>query len=182
MNPKIFVGVAIVIVAIIIGAVAFSGQSIINDTSDGGIIASPNNPPPSILPLTVDLEKLEITEIDENAAYIDVKFKISNPNQRSVILQLVKYQVFEGDLRIHAGQIGDRFEGFVEGSNFYTVLAGSHTMLSDTIVIQNTGNTPELWETLNNNTPDWRVSGEGFFNLSSMTAGMENNFTFEFEP
>ena len=186
MNPRIFVGVAVAIVAATVAIIAFSGQSIIDDTAGDGasIIVPSQNPPPSasILPLTVDLEMLEITEVDQRSATIDLKLRISNPNQRSVILQLVKYQVFEDNLRIHAGQIGDRFEGFVEGSNFYTVLAGSHTTLSDRIVLRNTGNAPELWEALSGNTPDWRITGEGFFNLSSITAGGENSFTFEFDP
>ncbi len=182
LNPRIFVGAAVVVVAVVIGAIAFSGQGIIDDTSDRGLLASPENPPMPILPLVTTLEKLEVAEIDDRAAYIDIKFKVSNPNQRSVILQLVKYQVYEDDLRIHAGQIGDRFEGFVEGSNFYTVLSGSHTILSETIVIRNTGNVPGLWETLSGDDIDWRVTGEGFFNLSSMTAGAEQNFTFELKP
>lgn len=181
MNPKIFVGVAVGVTVLIIGAIAFSGQNIIDDTSDRGILSSPENPPSSVVPLGVDLLELEIIEIDEQFAIISVKFKVSNPNQRSVILQFVKYQVFEGDLRIHAGQIGDRFEGFVEGSNFYTVMSGSHTLLSDTITLQNTGNTPELWNTLSSGTPDWQVTGEAFYNLSSMTAGGENSVEFEFE-
>ena len=180
MNPKIFVGVAVTIIIVIIGAIAFSGQNIISDTSGKGIFSSPQNPPSVILSLDIELDKLEIVEIDEKFAVIDVKFKVSNPNQRSVILQFLKYSLFEGDLRVHAGQIGDRFEGFVEGSNFYTVLSSSHTVLSDTIILQNTGNTPELWATLSSGDPDWRVAGEAFYNLSSMTAGGENSVEFEF--
>ncbi len=186
MNPRIFAGAAVAAVAVVIAVVAFSGQDIINDTTRGGFIASPQNPPLEIIPLAVDLEDLRVVEIDERAAIIDIKLKVSNPNQRAVILQLVKYHLFEGDLRIHAGQIGDRFEGFVEGSNFYTVLAGSHTVLSDRITLRNTGDTPRLWDILAGDgppgTPDWLISGEGYFNLSSMTAGGENSFTFQLRP
>ncbi len=181
MNPKIFVGAAIAATVVVIAAIAFSGQSIIDDTSDRGLLTSPQNPPSPVLSLDVQLEKLQTVEINDEYAVIDVKFKISNPNQRSVILQFVTYQVFEGDLRIHAGQIGDRFEGFVEGSNFYTVLSGSHTSLSDTITLRNTGDTPELWSILYADSGDWRVTGEAFFNLSSMTAGGENSVKFELE-
>ena len=51
--------------------------------------------------------------------------------------------------------------------------------------IMNTGNTPELWEALtdwkNSGTElNWRVSGEVFFNLSSITAGQENIQEFDF--
>jgi len=44
----------------------------------------------------------------------------------------------------------------------------------------NTGNTPELWEALAKNELSWRVSGEAFFNLSSITAGQENILKFDF--
>ena len=183
MNPRIFVGAAVAAVAAAVGFVAF-GQGIISDAPGGGLIAPPGGPPPAILPLEVDLEELEVAEVGERAAYVDIGFTVSNPNQRSVILQLVKYQVFgEDGARIHAGQIGDRFEGFVEGSNFYTVLAGSSTTLSETIVLQNTGGAPGLWEDLAaGDLGGWRITGEGFFNLSSMTAGGENGFKFELRP
>jgi len=54
------------------------------------------------------------------------------------------------------------------------------TFLSEKITIKNTGNTPEFWSALMNNTPEWTVKGEAFFNLSSMTRGGENQVTFEF--
>ena len=47
-------------------------------------------------------------------------------------------------------------------------------------VIKNTGNTPELWDALTTNTPEWRITGDAFYNLSSMTAGGENELAFEF--
>jgi hypothetical protein len=52
--------------------------------------------------------------------------------------------------------------------------------LTDKIVLKNTGNTPELWSTLENNTAKWRVSGDVFFNQSSMTSGQENEVHFDF--
>lgn len=184
MNPKMFVGIAVGIVVVIVGIVAFSGQSIINDTSSNkGILSSPQNPVLDIAPLDVELNELEVIEIDENFATISIKFKVSNPNQRSVILQFLKYQLFTNDIKIHGGQIGDRFEGFVEGSNFYTVLSQSHTVLADKITLKNTGNTPELWDALSappyTDKLRWQVTGDAFFNLSSMTAGGENSVTFD---
>lgn len=180
MNPKIFVGIAAGIIIVLIATVAFSGQNIIGDISKG-IIPSSNNTSPGILPLAVELDTLKVTEIDENFAVIDIKFMISNPNQRSIILQFLTYHVFDDDQRVHAGQIGNRFEGFVESSNFYTVLSGSNLILSDKIILKNTGNLSELWAALSNDEIPLRVTGEIFFNLSSMTAGGENTVTFELE-
>jgi len=65
-------------------------------------------------------------------------------------------------------------------SNYYTILNDRPTILSDKIIIENSGNIPEFWDALNNNSPQWRITGEAFYNLSSMTAGGENEIKFEF--
>ena len=48
--------------------------------------------------------------------------------------------------------------------------------LRDKITLKNSGNTPELWTDLEENTATWRVTGDVFYNLSSMTSGQENEF------
>ena len=53
-------------------------------------------------------------------------------------------------------------------------------MISDEFNIKNTGQIPELWSALENGDPKWRVTGEAYYNLSSMTAGGENVVDFEF--
>jgi len=68
----------------------------------------------------------------------------------------------------------------IESSNYFIILNETPTILKDTITIKNTGNTPELWNALSNNTPQWKIKGEASFNLSSITAGGENEITFEF--
>ena len=181
MNPKIFVGIAVAAFAIILGIVAFSGQSIIDDVSEGGLLRSPDAPN-DILPLKVELENISILEVSDRAATIKVEFIVSNPNYKSVILQFLKYELYENNKRIHVGIIGERPDGFVVSSNYFTILNEQSTVLRDTITIKNSGNTPELWNAFTNNSPSWAVSGEAHFNLSSMTAGGENIVTFEFSP
>ncbi len=83
-------------------------------------------------------------------------------------------------MRVAVSQLGDRPVEMIESSNYFTILSETPTILRDTITIKNTGNTPELWEALTNNTPVWKIKGEAFFNLSSITAGGENEITFEF--
>lgn len=180
MNPKIFVGAAVAALAIVVGIIGFSGQSIINDISNKGLIES-SKTPTEVLPLEVQLDNISILDVDERTATIELKFKISNPNQKSVILQFVKYQLYENGVRIKTGEIGERIQGMVGGSNYFTILSESSTVISDKATIQNTGNTPELWNALTNNNPKWKIEGEAFFNLSSMTSGAENEVKFEFE-
>lgn len=179
MNPKFIVVGVVAAFAIVIGAVGFSGSAIL-DNLPGGNTISPSETPRVTLPLEVELLDVSILEVNEKAATIGVEFKVTNPNTKSVILQLINYEIYENNVRIKISQIGERPIGMVDSSNYFTILNESPTFLRDTVTIKNTGNTPELWEALTNNTPQWTIKGIASFNLSSITAGAENEVTFEF--
>jgi hypothetical protein len=76
--------------------------------------------------------------------------------------------------------LGTTPEGFLASPNYFIILNERPTIIGEKFTIINTGNTPELWETLTKNELNWRVSGEAFFNLSSITAGQENILKFDF--
>ena len=179
MNPRIFVGIAIVGIIGAIAAIAFSGTALVSDVSDNTTFMSQQQES-DVLPLKIQLEDIIIEQVDEKAAFVEVKFKVTNPNQKSILLQLVRYTLYEDDLKLGIRDIGDRDAGMVAGSNYFTVLNDRPLILSDDVIIKNTGNTPELWNALTTNTPKWRITGDAFYNLSSMTAGGENELTFEF--
>ncbi len=179
LNPKL-IGAGIVgAFAIIVAIVAFSGPSFIDDVS-GGSLFSPSGTPREVLPLEIQLDDISILEVNERAATIEVEFTVTNPNFKSVILHLIKYELYENNVRIAISEIGKRPVGMVDASNYFTILSEKPTTLKDKVTIENTGNLPELWNSLANNTPQWNIKGEAFFNLSSMIAGGENKIIFEF--
>ena len=180
MNRKIVVGGVVGVFVIIIGIIGVSGSSFIDDTS-GGNIFSPSGAPREALPLEIDLDHISILEVNDKAATIEVEFIVNNPNFKSVILQVITYDLYENDIRVAISQIGERPVAMLEGSNYFTILTERPTILKDTITIKNSGNTPELWDALNNNAPEWKIKGEAYSNLSSITAGKENQNAFEFE-
>lgn len=181
MNPKIFVGVAVAVLAVVIGIIGFSGSSIINDVANTGtFFPSPEQSQKGVLPLKIELENLSIIEVTDTEATLEIAFKVTNPNFKSTILQLITYDIYENGVKIKTGQIGERPEGMVTSSNYFTILNEQPTVIRDKITIKNSGNTPEFWSALMSNTPNWQVKGEAFFNLSSMTSGNENHVTFEF--
>jgi len=179
LNPKVVGGGIIGVIVIIIAIVGFSGSTIFDDVSGGGIF-SPSGTPREIIPLEVELEEISIIEVTERVATIGVQFKVTNSNFKSVILQLVKYELYENDVRIAISAIGTRPTGMIDTSNYFTILNDNPTILKDKLSIKNTGGSQELWDALSNNTPQWKIKGEAFFNLSSMTSGGENVVTFEF--
>lgn len=181
LNSKALLGIIVGVLAGAIGVIAFSGSQIFNDVSEGGFGKfSPD--PIKVMPIQVELGTFEVLSVTPEEAQIKIDFKITNPNFKSVILQLIKYELYAGDKRIVISQIGDRPEGAIEGSNYYTILSNNPQIIGEKLVLKNAGTDPEFWSALENNSISWRIQGEANFNLSSMTAGQENIVSFEFMP
>ena len=179
MNPRIFVGIAVVVLIGVIGLLAFSGSSIISDVSNDGIEFIPSKTP-EVLPIQVELERFTILEVSEKMATLDLKFKFTNPNQKSLLLHLIEYKVHHDGQRIAAGEIGSRPQGMVDGSNYFIITSSMPNKIGEKFIIKNEGKTPELWKALENNELEWTISGQAFYNLSSITAGGEKTVSFEF--
>ena len=182
MNPKIIISGVVGALLIVILAVAYSGTSIIDDTTEGGFLASPSDSKPEIIPLIIDLENIEVLDVDDSVAYVEISFKITNPNYKSVLLEMIRYSVFEDGTKIGTKSIGDRGApgGLVAASNYFTILNDRPSIIKDEFTIMNDGNIPEIWSALENDSANWRVTGDAFYNLSSMTSGGENEIKFDF--
>ena len=139
MNPKIIVGGVIGGLLVVIALIAFSGTSIIDDTSEGGFLASPSESTPEILPIIIDLQEIEILDIDERVAYVEISFKVTNPNYKSVLLEMIRYNVFEDGTKIGTKSIGDRGApgGLVAASNYFTILNDRPSIIKDEFTIMN---------------------------------------------
>ena len=176
MNPRIFVGAAAGVLVTIIVVFTLTGTSVVSDVEGGFFSPSTQE----VLPITIELFDFSVLEVTEKQATLEIKFKVSNPNFKSVMLQHIKYLVYHNDVRIVIGEIGTAPEGFLASPNYFIILNERPSLIGEKFTIMNTGNTPELWETLSKNELNWRVSGEAFFNLSSITAGQENILKFDF--
>lgn len=177
LNPKLVLGAAIAALAAAVIFIAFLGPNIINDvTKEGpGKISSPIN----IIPITVELHDISVVSLTDKEAQIQVDFKVTNSNYKSVILQMIKYELYQNGKRIVTGQIGERPEGAIAGSNYFTILKDKPQIIGEKIIIKNAGTDPELWQSLADNNVQWQLKGEAYYNLSSMTAGQENTVTFD---
>lgn len=182
MNRKIFVGIAVATLVVILGGILLTGPTIIIPTRDDttGIQGTTE-----VKPIQIELEDISISRISERSVTIDLAFKLSNPNPRAMIVQTMDYQLFETSFseteQLTGGEIGSRPTGMVEfGSNYYTLLGENSIILRDSKTLKNSGNTADLWQSFEDDTASWRVSGDVFYNLSSMTSGQENQLHFEF--
>jgi hypothetical protein len=185
MNRKIFLGVVVLALMIIFVAILTGNILPLMIVAPEGEIPVENRNITQVAPLQIELEEISIKEISARTAIIKIAFKISNPNPKSVIVQTLDYRLYETGYseseQITGGEIGSRPTGMVEfGSNYYVLLGNNSILLKDTINLRNSGNTPELWAVLQDNTATWKVTGDVFYNLSSLTSGQENELHFEF--
>ncbi len=183
MNRKIFLGIAIAVLITILGGILLVGPTMV--IAPQGEIPIETEGVTQVEPIRIDLEDLSVTKISERSATIKIAFKISNPNPDAVIVQTMDYQLYATDYsdseQISGGEIGSRPTGMVEfGSNYYVLLGNNTIKLKETITLKGSENTPELWAILKDNSPSWRVSGDVFYNLSSITSGQENTLPFDF--
>ena len=185
MNPRIFVGAAAGVLAVILVVFTFGssflGTSVVSDV--GGGFFSPSTQ--EVQPLDIELFDFSIIEITEKQATLEVKFKFSNPNFKSIMLHSIKYSIYHDDVRIAVEEIGSTPEGFLASPNYFIITNERPVPIGEKFTIMNTGKTSELWEALTNwknsgEELNWRISGEAFFNLSSITAGYENIVKFNF--
>jgi LEA14-like dessication related protein len=179
LNSKIILAAIAAGLAGVIGFIGFSGSQIINDVTEGGFgkISSSSI---EAIPIEVELAKLSILSVTEAEAQMQIDFRITNPNYKSVILQIIKYELYDDGKRVFVGQIGERAEGAIDSSNYFTILRDNPQILGDTFTIKNAGTDPEFWSALTNDEIQWIVKGEVYFNLSSITSGQENIIPFEF--
>ena len=179
MNPKFAVIGVVAAFAIVIGVIFSSGPGFFEDPT--GNIFSPSNSTFTVIPLEVELDEIAVLESNDDYAVLEVKLILTNPNEKTIIVPMIKYTLYEDDDRIYISEIGKRGggEGMVVGSEYYTLLHNSPTLLRDKVTIKNDGKNPDFWESMKNNNPNWKIEGEAFFNLSSITAGGENTVLFE---
>ncbi len=185
MNRKIFLGVVVLALMIIFVAILTGNILPLMIVAPQGEIPVENRNITQVAPLQIELEEILIKEISARTATIKIAFKVINPNPRAVIVQTLDYRLYETGYseseQISGGEIGSRPTGMVEfGSNYYVLLGNNSILLKDTINLRNSGNTPELWAVLQDNTATWKVTGDVFYNLSSLTSGQENELHFEF--
>ena len=182
LNSKIAIGGAVGGIAIILAIVIMLPESNLLQEISTNTTPLSENLGSGIQPLEIQLNELSIISVSEKEAILNLKFTVTSPNKRPVILQMIKYEIFENDVKVKAGQIGERLIGMVTGSKYFTLLQGYPTTLGEKVTIKNTGNTPELWTALNENTPKWKVMGEAFYSTTTALTGMESSTTFDFHP
>ncbi len=162
------IGIAVGVLVAIIVVVALLPTSISKPAST------------EIKPVVVTINGTSVLSSTDKEAIIDTKFNVLNPNNVTVILEAITYDLYENGVLVGHGQIGQRLEGAWESSNYYPLVEHYTNQLDGKVTIENTGNNPELWSALQKSDTKWNVMGKAFYNTNTVLGGHPGSADFNF--
>ena len=98
MNRKPLVGVAVGILAVIVIVVSvLPGSDFLKNIvpKDVELPGSLNTISSEIKPLVVQLNDISVLSISEKDATLELKFDVSNPNNKPILLEMISFDIFE---------------------------------------------------------------------------------------
>ena len=183
MNRKLLVGVAVGVLAIITVSVALlPGSGILKNMLPDNISlpGTLDTLSSDIEPLVVKLNKVTVESVSEKEAVLELEFDVSNPNNKTVLLEMISFEIYANGEKIGFGEIGERLSGQYASSNYYTVLTEYPLTITGKATIKNTGKNPEFWSTINDSVPEWRITGEAFYSTTSAFSGIAGSTVFDY--
>jgi hypothetical protein len=80
----------------------------------------------------VSIENVSAERDQDNGINFQIQFRAFNPNESTVILEAITYNVFTNNSRIVSGDIGEKLEGFVASQeSVFPIIANSTITLKD---------------------------------------------------
>lgn len=183
LEKKIFVFAAIMVIVAIIGVIAILPSS--------GIIKnmfSPNANTPSALtsvmtevkPIDIQYNGSTMTSIGNTNAVLETKFNLTNPNDNTLIVEMVSYDIYANGIVIGHGQYGERYEGTWESSSYLPLTQHNSEIISVDTQLTNDGNNPQVWSALQNNAVKFRFNGTAYYSTHSAFSGQTFTKDFDF--
>ncbi|MEW5840965.1 hypothetical protein [Nitrososphaera sp.] len=81
---------------------------------------------PKVTPPAIGIQEIKVEKVDDRNATVKVKFTVQNPNQATVILESIQYEVFVDNKAVTSGGVGEVAEGFLGGqANLNPVVPGA---------------------------------------------------------
>ena len=118
--------------------------------------------------LEILLKNVSITNIDNNNIKVNTIFDVYNPNQGTLILENIHYNVNLENTRIASGDIGQIPEGFVSSSaGIYPIIGNGTVTLKDEKIIQKDNRIENVWNKITDETSSFQVNGNFAYRQTS---------------
>ena len=184
MDKKILVYVAIGVIVAILGVVAVLPSSGLLKN-----VMSHNTNTPSALtsvltdvkPLVMENNGSSVLSVTNRNAIIETKFNVTNPNDNTLIIEMLSYDVYVNDVLIGHGQYGQKYEGSSESSTYLPLTQHNSALITNKAELINDGNNPQAWSALQSGTGQIRINGTTYYSTHSPFAGQSYSKDFDFK-
>ena len=130
--------------------------------------------------LEISLKNVSITNINNNNVKINPIFNVYNPNQGTLILENIHYNVNLQNTRIASGDIGQRPEGFVDSSaGIYPIIGNGTVTLKDEKTIQKDKRIENVWNKITDETSSFQVNGSFAYRQTSSFQAFGGEIDFD---
>ena|GEM_PF-214526 len=130
--------------------------------------------------LEISLKNVSITNINNNNVKINPIFNVYNPNQGTLILENIHYNVNLENTRIVSGDIGQRPEGFVDSSaGIYPIIGNGTVTLKDEKTIQKDNRIENVWNKITDETSSFQVNGSFAYRQTSSFQAFGGEIDFD---
>jgi LEA14-like dessication related protein len=183
LDKKIFVYVAVGILIAMLGVIVVLPSSGIFKN-----MFTPNASTPTALtsvmtevkPLDIKFNGSSIVSVGDRDAMIETKFNLTNPNDNTLIIEMVTYDIYANGVVIGHGQYGQRYDGTWESSSYLPLTQHNSEIITVDTKIINDGNNPQIWSALQNHAAAFRFNGTAYYSTHSAFAGQAYTKDFDF--
>lgn len=141
---------------------------------------------PQLIPPVVAIKDITATEGPDDSAQVKVTFTVENPNNATLLLESIHYNINVDGQRMTIGDVGERISdgGFLASqSGIFTIVAGDTLSLSDTQTAERNSAIAEAWDKMVAGDATFVVDGTYFYrhtaaNLDTSTGEQDFSLTF----
>ena len=184
MDKKILVYVAIGVIVALIGVIAvlpslgFLKNMSSNNLNTPSALTSVMS---DVKPLVMQYNGSSILSVTNRDAIIETKFNMTNPNDNTLIIEMLSYDVYVNGVSIGHGQYGQKYEGTSESSTYLPLTQHNSALITNKAKIINDGNNPQIWSSLQSGTGQIRINGTVYYSTHSPFAGQSYSKDFDFK-
>jgi hypothetical protein len=167
------------------GGIAVAAIAIFFLLGPGFSIPGPQERPEvQVLPPVVTVSNVSVAGVEGDRAQVTVKFSVSNPNQRSMYIESMQYDLFINNKQVTQGQWGDIAEGFVVGSEGLLIVAqGSSPIPAVMSTVPRNDRIGAEWDSMVDGSATYTITGTSAYRLTQanlQTSVHEDTFNLTF--
>ena len=184
MEKKILLYVAIGVLVVIFGIV-----TVLPSSGFFKNMMSHNANTPSALtsvltevkPIVMQYNGSSVLSVTNRDAIIETKFNMTNPNDNTLIVEMLSYDIYVNGVPIGHGQYGQKYEGASDSSTYLPLTQHNSEIITNKAQLINDGNNPQVWSALQNGTAQIRINGTTYYSTHSPFAGESYSKDFDFK-